>query len=163
MKHFIRNTIILVGLIVLDQLLKIWVFTERFFVDLGIVSFHYVRNTGASFGILQGQNALLTWISVIVLGIIMMNVDKVKKEHVYPVILLTAGLLGNLLDRLFKGFVIDFIDFKFWPVFNLADSLIVIGVIWLGIVLIISDYKEGKEKKLIDKINKKKTNRKKKK
>ena len=155
MKIFIRNTIILVGLIVLDQLLKIWVFTERFFVDLGIVSFHYVRNTGASFGILQGQNALLAWISVIVLGLIMMHLDKVKKEHEYPVLLLVAGLLGNLIDRVFRGFVIDFIDLKFWPVFNLADSLIVIGVIWLGIVLIISDFKERKEEKLIKKINNK--------
>ena len=154
MKIFIRNTIILIGLVLVDQLLKMWVFTQRFFVDLGIVSFHYVSNTGASFGILRGQNTMLTWISVIVLGLIMMTIDKVKKEHEYPVILLTAGLLGNLIDRLFRGFVIDFIDLKFWPVFNIADSLIVIGVIWLGLVLIISDYKESKEKKLIDKINK---------
>ncbi|MBW2991267.1 signal peptidase II [Candidatus Woesearchaeota archaeon] len=148
MKHFIRNTIILVGLIVLDQLLKLLFITKKVYADIGIVAFHLVKNTGASFGILQGNNALLAWISIIVLGLIMLNADKIKKEHALPVILLVAGLLGNLIDRLFRGYVIDYIDFKFWPVFNLADSLIVIGVIWLIIVVLRKDFESSKKKKI---------------
>nr|MCK4930370.1 signal peptidase II [Nanoarchaeota archaeon] len=145
MKVFVRNTIILVGLIIIDQLLKFLIEKTRFFIDLKLVSIHFVKNTGASFGILQGNNALFAWISVIVLGLIMLNVNKIKKEHVIPIILLVSGLLGNLIDRVFRGFVVDFIDFKFWPVFNLADSLIVIGVIWLIIVILKKDFAKKKK------------------
>ena len=145
MKVFIRNTILLVALIVIDQLLKLFFETKKVFLDLRVVSFHFVRNTGASFGMLQGNNALLAWVSVIVLGLIMLNVDKIKKEHEVPVFLIVGGLLGNLIDRVFRGFVIDFVDFKFWPVFNLADSLIVIGVIWLIIVILRKDFTSRKK------------------
>ena len=146
MKPFVRNTIILFGLIVVDQLLKVWIESTRFFTDIGIVSIHYVSNTGASFGMLQGNNVLLAWVSVIVLGVIMLNADKIKKEQELPVVLIVAGLLGNLIDRVFRGFVVDFVDFKFWPVFNLADSLIVIGVIWLLVVILRKDYLDSKKK-----------------
>jgi len=153
MKAFVRNTILLAGLIVLDQLLKFLVEKTKLFIDLKIVVVHFVKNTGASFGILQGNNALLAWTSVIVLGLIMLNVDKIKKEHSIPLILLVSGLLGNLIDRLFRGYVIDYIDLKFWPVFNLADALIVIGVIWLIIVILSKDFKSCRKKKK-KKINK---------
>ncbi|MBW3001182.1 signal peptidase II [Candidatus Woesearchaeota archaeon] len=146
MKYFVRNTIVMVGLIIIDQLLKFWFETKRLFVDIGIVSFHFVTNTGASFGILKGYNVLLAWISVIILGLIMLSIDKIKKEHTLPIILLVAGLLGNLIDRVLRGFVVDFIDLKFWPVFNLADSLVVIGVIWLGIVILRKDLKKPRRR-----------------
>jgi signal peptidase II len=150
MKVFIKSTAILLGLIILDQLLKFWAFSNRVHYDFGLVAFSLVRNTGASFGMLQGTNSLLIWFSLIVLGIIMMLADKIKKEHVLPVLLIVAGIIGNLLDRLSRGFVVDFVDFKFYPVFNLADSCIVIGVIWLSTVILIRDYKEthkGKKSK----------------
>ncbi|HJX06133.1 MAG TPA: signal peptidase II, partial [Candidatus Nanoarchaeia archaeon] len=89
----------------------------------------------------------LAWVSVMVLGIIMMLADKIRKEQIIPILLIVAGLLGNLIDRAFRGFVIDFVDFKFWPVFNLADSLVCIGVIWLGIVILAKDFKISKKKK----------------
>lgn len=146
MKVFVRNTILLVALIMLDQLLKLFFETRNHFLDLKLVGFHFVKNTGASFGMLQGNNALLAWISVIVLGLIMLNIDKIKKEHEIPVLLLVSGLLSNLIDRVFRGFVIDFIDFKFWPVFNLADALIVVGVIWLITVILRKDFKSSKKK-----------------
>lgn len=145
MKVFVRNTILLVSLIIIDQALKFWVEKTKFFIDIGIIIFHFVKNTGASFGMLQGNNTLFVWISVIVLGLIMLNVNKIKKEHSIPVILLVSGLLGNLIDRVFRGFVVDFIDFKFWPVFNLADALIVIGVIWLIIVILKKDFAKKKK------------------
>jgi signal peptidase II len=144
MKVFIRNTIILIVLIFLDQLLKFWFESKKIFVDLGVVSLHFVTNTGASFGMLQGNNALLAWVSVIVLGIIMMSADKIRKGQVLPVILILAGLLGNLIDRIIHGFVVDFIDLKFWPVFNLSDSLIVIGVFWLIIVIMANERADNK-------------------
>ncbi len=148
MKPFARNTLLLISLVLLDQLLKLWVITKRLYIDVaGIAIIHLVQNTGASFGILKGNNALLAWVSVMVLGIIMMLADKIRKEQIIPILLIVAGLLGNLIDRAFRGFVIDFVDFKFWPVFNLADSLVCIGVIWLGIVILAKDFKISKKKK----------------
>jgi signal peptidase II len=147
MKPFVRNTLLLISLVLLDQLLKLWIITKRLYIDVaGLAAIHFVQNTGASFGILKDNNALLAWVSVIVLGIIMMLVDRIRKEQVIPVLLVVAGLLGNLIDRVFRGFVIDFVDLKFWPVFNLADSLICIGVIWLGIVILVKDINENKQK-----------------
>jgi signal peptidase II len=151
MKTFAKNTILLICLVLLDQLLKFWFESSKLFVNLGVVIIHVVTNTGASFGMLQNNNALLAWFSIIVLGIIMMNADKVKKEQVLPVILTLAGLLGNLIDRVFRGYVVDFIDFRFWPVFNLADSCVVIGVIWLVIVILRNDFEEKKRSKKISK------------
>lgn len=147
MKAFIRYTILLIGIIVVDQLLKLWAFSNRVHYDFGLIAFNLVRNTGASFGMLQGSNSLLIWFSLIVLGIIMMLSDKIKKEHVLPVLLIVAGIIGNLIDRIVRGFVVDFVDFKFYPVFNLADSCIVIGVIWLSIVILIADYNETRKSK----------------
>jgi len=147
MKPFVRNTLLLISLVLLDQLLKLWIITKRLYIDVaGFAVIHLIKNTGASFGILKDNNALLAWVSVIVLGIIMMLVDRIRKEQVIPVLLVVAGLLGNLIDRVFRGFVIDFVDLKFWPVFNLADSLICIGVIWLGIVILVKDINENKQK-----------------
>ena len=147
MKKFARNTILLIGLVVLDQLLKFFFEKTRAVLDLRLVALHLVTNTGASFGMLQGNNALLAWFSVIVLGIVMMNADKIKKEQALPVLLVVAGLLGNLIDRVFRGYVIDFVDLRLWPVFNLADSLVVIGVIWLAFVILKKDLKENKKGK----------------
>ena len=160
MKTFLRNTLILILLVVADQILKYLFAVKKAYGNLGIVVLHFVTNTGASFGMLQGNNALLAWFSIIVLGIIMIISDKVKKEQVLPVLIIVSGIIGNLIDRVFRGFVVDFIDFKFWPVFNLADSCIVIGVIWLAIVIIANDFKEmkaGKNKKVTKKQQKGKT------
>ena len=98
-----------------------------------ILHLTYIQNTGAGFGILKGWNTLLIFISLIVIGIILFNLDKIIKEKsIYlPIALVLGGAVGNLIDRIFFGYVIDFIDFRIWPAFNVADSAITIGAIWL--------------------------------
>ena len=98
-----------------------------------ILHLTYIQNTGAGFGILKGWNTLLIFISLIVIGIILFNLDKIIKEKsIYlPIALVLGGAVGNLIDRAFFGYVIDFIDFRIWPAFNVADSAITIGAIWL--------------------------------
>ena len=98
-----------------------------------ILHLTYIQNTGAGFGILKGWNTLLIFISLIVIGIILFNLDKIIKEKsIYlPTALVLGGAVGNLIDRIFFGYVIDFIDFRIWPAFNVADSAITIGAIWL--------------------------------
>ena len=62
-----------------------------------------------------------------------------KKSYIISLSLILAGALGNLIDRVFYGYVIDFLDFRIWPVFNVADSAITIGAIMLGWLIIFKE------------------------
>ena len=102
----------------------------------------YAKNTGAAWSILENERILLLVITVFVLFLINQNMNKIMlsklEEITYGMII--GGIVGNLFDRIFRGFVIDFLDFKIfgydYPVFNLADSFIVIGIIILFIMSI---------------------------
>jgi len=107
-------------LIVLDQITKHFLTT--------------VTNTGAAFGILKGFNIPLLIISLIALVICIFFYVKDKRIKL-PLMFLIAGIIGNSIDRIFFGHVRDFINLGFWPVFNLADTFNVIGVILLIIIL----------------------------
>ncbi len=95
-----------------------------------IISFTYVQNTGAIWGSLKDTNALLVWLSVIAFGVMIFFYDQFKtKFEKIAYTLLLVGLWGNMLDRVLHGFVIDFIAIGWWPVFNIADSCITIGIV----------------------------------
>ena len=102
----------------------------------------YTKNTGAAWSILKDQRILLLIVSVIVLFLInqFMNKEKISKIECLSYGMIIGGICGNLIDRLFYGYVIDFLDFKIfgydYPIFNLADSFIVIGIIILIIASI---------------------------
>jgi signal peptidase II len=103
-----------------------------------VFTFTYVQNTGAAFGIFPDGSVFFTLIAFVVVGVIIYFYRELPNPHL--LLRLTLGLqlggaLGNLIDRLRLGYVIDFFDVKFWPVFNVADSAIVTGV-FLLIVLI---------------------------
>jgi len=124
-----------IALLFVDQVIKTIVSIQQPIIDLAVVTIRYITNTGASFGMLQGNNQAFIWISLIVLGIFMISYDKFSGKSMNWVYLLSAGILSNLVDRIFRGSVVDYIDLGWWPVFNIADSLIVIGVIGLIIQL----------------------------
>ena len=96
--------------------------------------FHLTRvsNAGAAFGILKHQILFLNAVSLIFIGafivFFLQPYDCSKRILFWAWSLVFAGALGNLVDRLQFGYVIDFLDFRIWPVFNLADSSICIGV-----------------------------------
>jgi signal peptidase II len=101
----------------------------------------YTHNTGAAFSILTGKRILLILIAVIILIVIFNYLRKNKIESKVEKIafsLIIGGSVGNLLDRIVRGYVIDFLDFKIFgynfPIFNLADTFIVIGVLLLLII-----------------------------
>jgi len=132
-KHDYLFIFIALALIVLDQITKVMIRNfmvkgESFTLIKNILYLTYVQNTGAAFGILQNTVILLMWFSVIALGFIFYFYDRM---HFVPRALLTAGIVGNLIDRIFLKYVTDFIDFRFWPAFNVADSCLSIGVILL--------------------------------
>ena len=98
----------------------------------------YINNTGAGFGILKAQALILIFISIFVIGILLYNFDRIKNNETLLQILagfVLGGTIGNLIDRLAYGHVIDFLDFQIWPIFNFADSFVTIGVIGLIIYL----------------------------
>ncbi len=107
--------LIIILLILLDQLTK--------------YLFGNVKNYGAAFGILQGYTTFLIIVSLAVI-VICFYYYKYKNLRLGLSFIL-AGAIGNLIDRIFLDYVRDFIDLKFWPVFNLADMFNVIGVILL--------------------------------
>lgn len=121
---------------ILDQISK-YFFTGKNIEIASFFSFSYVQNTGAGFGFLQGQNSALIWLTIAFLGILFYYYDQIpeKKSIVIFVGLVLGGALGNLIDRIFFGFVKDFISFSFWPSFNIADSAITIGAIGLLVYL----------------------------
>ena len=108
----------------------------------------YVHNTGAAWSILEDQRILLLIISAIVLFLInkTMNKEDLSKLENISYGMIIGGIVGNIFDRIFYGFVIDFIDFRIfgynYPVFNLADTFIVIGIIIMAIITIRKEYHE---------------------
>jgi len=137
-----------------DQLSKYWItkFWEssnlvpgQSIFNVGIFSITYIQNTGAAFGIFPGQSFPLMIVGI--LGATAILVYMLYIRFRFPLIntrtglfalgLMLGGTLGNLIDRLrFEGRVTDFIDFGFWPVFNIADSSLVIGTIILVLSLL---------------------------
>ena|SRR3989339_307304 len=98
--------------------------------DLGMLSITYLRNTGVSFGLFKGFNAIFT--IVLMAAFAFFACIWVKKAGFrLQISIILAGISGNLIDRLFLGYVVDFINLKIWPIFNIADSAISLGIIWL--------------------------------
>ena len=120
-------------LILLDQFFKYLVLKFQPAIDWNFLAIHLVKNTGAGFGILQNHTFALTLISFLVVLVIIYLYPSIPKQT-FPqlmVSLFLAGTISNLIDRAARKFVVDFIDFSFWPAFNIADVAITIGAIGL--------------------------------
>ena len=135
----------LVLIIALDQLTKMIVdHTMRLHASIpiidGLFSLTYVRNTGAAFGIFSRTHQafrlpFLVLVSVVAIGFILVMLRRLREQEtgmITALAFILGGALGNLIDRLLHGEVIDFLDFYWanyhWPAFNLADSFITVGV-----------------------------------
>jgi len=142
--------------VILDQLTKWWIVSE---MTLGeripiIENFLYItshRNQGAAWGILQGQMTFFYIVTVFVVIFIVYYIQKYGKENPffgYTLGILLGGAIGNFIDRLFRKEVVDFIDvYPFgynFPIFNVADSALTIGVLLMIIYIL---FIEGKQQK----------------
>ncbi|NME35735.1 signal peptidase II [Fusobacterium sp. FSA-380-WT-3A] len=148
----------IVGLVFLDQLTKIQIENNFFIGDsLAIIQdfFHitYVQNRGIAFGIFQGKINLISVFTVIaIIGIIYYFLKTFKKSSFLEKLaymLIISGAIGNMIDRIFRGYVVDMIDFRgIWSfVFNMADVYINIGVAVILLDMFIKAKKDLKEKK----------------
>ena len=97
----------------------------------GMFHLTYVQNTGAAFGILKEKTSFFVVITALVVMAIVFAIPHIQREHLFlrsALGLMLGGALGNFVDRARFGHVIDFIDFRIWPVFNVADMAIVMAV-----------------------------------
>ena len=114
-----------------------------------ILSFTYVENRGAAFGILQNSRWLFIIFTVVVIAVLIAYTIKKKiSNKLYKIssALIIAGGIGNLIDRIFKGYVVDMIEVTFinYPVFNFADCCVVVGAILFCLYVLIYDGKTEK-------------------
>ncbi len=137
--------------LVVDQILKIFLSN---YLNLGrsiiliknLLSITLVHNEGAAFGLFSGNKLLLIIIGILVVAGVLYYVSKIEYDSeviTFIYALLIGGVLGNLIDRIFHGYVIDYISFKFgsylFPVFNFADICIVISVALILLSIIKED------------------------
>jgi len=139
-----RNVVFfLVALLVLvaDQISKAWIKASlargQALFDIGLLRITNIQNTGAAFGLFPDQTFTLTVVASI--GAVALLLCGVFTQRCLPFLdnvlgklvlgLILGGTVGNLVDRLRFGYVTDFIDFKIWPTFNVADSAVTVGVI----------------------------------
>ena len=115
----------------------------------GFLDFTYVQNTGAAFGIMQGGNLILIVITLRIVGYLLKSWKELCAYGPWVqwgLVLILGGALGNLYDRITLGFVVDFLDFRVWPVFNVADSFITVGGCLLALSLVGQMLKKQEEK-----------------
>ncbi len=143
--------------IILDQTTKLLItsllkLNEVVNVINGFFSITYVRNTGAAWGMFSNNTLLLSIISILFLIFFIKYIEELSKVSFFYEVafgLIVGGIVGNLIDRLFRGYVIDFFRFIIldynYPIFNIADTLIVIGVIILIINFVRDDLIEKRK------------------
>lgn len=142
-------------LIALDQLTKSWAFNnlrsnDSIVIIEDLLELTYVENRGAAFGILQGRSMFFVLItlgvSFILIYYMFKNYHTTSFLMKFSLSLVLAGAIGNLIDRIIRGFVVDFIFVRFWgyydfPVFNVADICVVVGAISLMLVVLLDKEK----------------------
>jgi signal peptidase II len=145
-------------LVLLDQAAKLLIQTrmlpmQSIQIINGWFSLTYATNYGAAFGILQSQTVLLIAITLGVLVMVWINRRKMNEyPHIMQVGLAMAlgGAIGNLADRIRLGYVVDFMNFYVWPIFNIADMAIVTGVCLIVIGLFWKDFELKRNKETQD-------------
>ncbi|MFZ3085701.1 MAG: signal peptidase II [Candidatus Hydromicrobium sp.] len=141
-----------VCVLILDQVTK-YIIIEKLPISSEIEvirGFFYIthlKNTGAAFGLFQDSTRTLTIISFVAIVLIIILKIMLKLNYAFYNVSLgfiLGGALGNLIDRYFVGEVTDFLNFTFWPVFNIADSFIIIGFCLIIILILREYFKKGK-------------------
>ncbi len=138
-------------IVVLDRISKQWIVTNIFLNDgfpviKGFFNIVYVRNFGGAFSILQHKKYLfmVMGIAVPVLLIYFLKDKFSRLSYLIAASMIVGGAIGNLIDRFCFGYVIDFLQFGRFPVFNVADSFITVGVTFLAVLMIIDDFSQKK-------------------
>ncbi|MCL5985935.1 MAG: signal peptidase II [Actinobacteria bacterium] len=104
----------------------------------GVFDLTHTTNTGVAFGLLQNRQSFVLFSSIIAIVLIVLFLFKIQHNmlSIFGLGLTLGGALGNMIDRIFLGKVTDFLNFAYWPTFNVADSAVVVGFFLLALFLI---------------------------
>lgn len=148
--------VIVCMVLLLDQITKLVILQQKETIEVipQVLEFQKVANTGGAFGVGQNNTFMFIISNVVVLGLIIrfiwLQKERMERKMAVTLSIILAGGIGNLIDRLTKGFVIDFIrvfsDTNF-PVFNIADICIVLGWVSLAFIFAKYSYEEIQNKK----------------
>ena len=140
---------VVLAAIAADQLTKLIVASELTLDEglhvLGPFSIHHVQNSGIAFGLFASATPIVTALTALAVGWMLLFFARSGSRHpVLPVALglLIGGSTSNLIDRIRLGHVTDFLDLRYWPAFNLADSFIVVGVGILFVALLLGETRQ---------------------
>lgn len=141
-EKIISGVMVIFFIIIIDQLTKFFITDKKIDIISGVLSFRYLKNYGIAFGL--GENfkipiIIINLFIVIIISIFIIKLDLDKKVYICLFMVL-GGAISNLIDRIFRGFVIDFfyIEFSHFPVFNIADIFIILGILLFTLYYIIS-------------------------
>lgn len=147
--------VICILLLVLDQLVKWWTVANFALGETQpliphILSLTHIRNTGAAWSIMEGQIVFFTIVTVVavsVCGYLLVKQRNDNKFFTFGLTMIIAGALGNFIDRIRLGYVVDMFqtDFMNFPIFNVADMSLVIGVIMVFIYAIWDEHTKEKQ------------------
>lgn len=166
MKTILLLAAVILGIVGVDQLSK-WIVVQN--LPLGesyewirkVLHFTYVRNEGAAFGILSNHRWVFlafSSVAIVALGVYLFRFCKQNWAIKISLAFLIGGGIGNMIDRIALGYVVDFIELPFlwlpvldqyFPIFNIADSFVTVGVVVLAISLIRETIREEKAKKTV--------------
>ncbi len=143
----ILNTVLCLMLLVVDQITK--ALAVSFLKPSGsitvidkILDFTYVENTGIAFGMLKGMHYIVLPITIVISALcILFAVKAYQKDYKklsLALMVITSGAIGNMIDKILNGFVIDFIELKFisFPVFNFADICVTLGAALFAVIIL---------------------------
>lgn len=153
-KRLLIYFVVIIILVLLDQLTKLLIINsfdvnDKLVLINNFLKFYYIQNTGISFGILSNQKFIIILLTILIMIYVLYETNKNKdnKLYVFSSMLIVSGALGNLIDRIFRGYVIDFISFTLFnremAIFNIADTLITFGIIMYIWIL----FMEGKNER----------------
>lgn len=152
-KKIIYGVIIIIVLLAIDQITKIAISINNINITIipNILEIKTIHNMGGAFGVAQGNIVMFIVTNLVVLGLIIrfiyLQKEFMDRSTLYILCTILAGGFGNLIDRIFRGCVIDFINVfpkLNLPIFNLADIYITLGWIFLAFVFAMYTYKEIK-------------------
>lgn len=154
--------IIIIISVVFDQVTKFWaadVLKDGVSIKIigNFLRLNYAENNGAAFSILQNQRMfflIVTVIMLVFLGFIYFKTKNISKLSKLSIAMITGGAIGNFIDRLRLGYVIDFIDVRFgnfynFPIFNIADSFVVCGTILMIILILFNRFEKSESNEWI--------------
>ena len=149
------NVIIVFVICLIDQLVKFMIAKnfvpyEKLVLIKNFFKIEYVKNTGISFGMLGGQKLIIILISMIIIAFMIYDLIKSdSKLHSAACTLIISGALGNLVDRIIRGYVVDYLSFtimkKDLAIFNIADICVTVGVLLYVLYVFIGNKEEDEE------------------